>query len=124
MSEKEGLEIHLLIGIEDYHKIQTGINTDSQTAVETIFGWTLAGRINSTENKVTQSNVLLTLEKRQTREDIQRLWDLESIGIREVAEVYEDFKDNIKFDGEIYKVSLPWKAGTHDLPDNRDYAKQ
>ena len=52
VSEKSELEVHVLIGVPDYHKIVTGGSRrgESQTspvAIETIFGWTLAGKVNN-----------------------------------------------------------------------------
>ena len=47
-----------------------------------------------------------------------RLWDLETLGIREENEVHEALKDAISFNGERYEVSLPWKEGHEPLPTN------
>ena len=49
--------------------------------------------------------------KERLEEDIQVLWDLETLGITESDEVYKEFVDNICFNGERYSVKLPWKEG-------------
>ena len=46
---------------------------------------------------------------------LKRLWDLETLGICETKDVYEDLVENIQFNGERYSVKLPWKAGTPDV---------
>ena len=50
--------------------------------------------------------------------EIQKLWDLDSLGIREVNEVQEAFSDDISFSGDRYSVRLPWKVGHATLPAN------
>ena len=45
--------------------------------------------------------------------DVQRLWDLETLGIPPVNEVHEEFVDSISFENDRYSVKLPWKEG-HD----------
>ena len=56
--------------------------------------------------------------------DLKRLWDLETLGIREADDVYEDFQDNVRFNGHRYSVRLPWKAGSYHLPDNKTMYEQ
>ena len=51
-------------------------------------------------------------------EDIQVLWDLEKLGITESDGVYEEFVDNICFNGDRYSVKLPWKEGRDILDSN------
>ena len=57
-------------------------------------------------------------EERELEKSVKKLWDLETVGIREENEVHEALKDNISFDGERYKVGLPWKEGHDKLPSN------
>ena len=49
---------------------------------------------------------------------VNKLWDLDSLGIREDNQVHENLVDNICFTGERYQVGLPWKIGNGDLPTN------
>ena len=50
--------------------------------------------------------------------NLKKLWDYETLGIRETDDVYEDMGDSIRFTGERYSVKLPWKTGNYHLPDN------
>ena len=122
VSEKEELEVHMLIGIEDYYKLQMGNvrQGESQNAprvVETIFGWTLAGEITKEPEYRSLVTVNLATEKYTMESELKRLWDLETLGIREADDIYEGFQDNIRFSGHRYGVRLPWKAGW--LPSSR-----
>lgn len=48
-----------------------------------------------------------------------RLWDLETLGIRETTDqVHESFENNIAFNGSRYSVCLPLKEGHPELPTN------
>ena len=52
---------------------------------------------------------------------VHKLWDLETLGIRETGsgdEQHEEFKDSISFDGIRYSVKLPWKEGHPYFPSN------
>ena len=129
VSEKEELEVHMLIGIEDYYKLQMGNvrqeeSQNAPRAVETIFGWTLAGEITKEPEYRSLVTVNLATEKYTKESDLKRLWDLETLGIREADDVYEGFKDNIRFNGYRYSVRLPWKAGSYHLPDNKAMCEQ
>ena len=59
-------------------------------------------------------------EKHQLEECLHKLWDLDSIGIRENDEVHTNLVDDIAFTGDRYSVSLPWKIEHKDLPSNYD----
>ncbi|XP_032237066.1 uncharacterized protein LOC116617947 [Nematostella vectensis] len=52
--------------------------------------------------------------------EIAKLWDLETLGIRETRGVQEEFLDNISFNGERYSVKLPWKVNHKPLPTNNE----
>ena len=51
---------------------------------------------------------------------VNKLWDLDSIGIRGSDHAHETLIDNIHFTGKRYQVSLPWKVGHGDLPSTYD----
>ena len=60
-----------------------------------------------------------SVEEQESLEDVQRLWDLETLGIREITDqVQESFENNISFNGSRYSVCLPWKEGHPELPTN------
>ena len=66
-------------------------------------------------------NVNLFIEeggKNGIENNLKKLWDYETLGIRETDDVYEDMVDSIRFTGERYSVKLPWKTGNYHLPDN------
>ena len=63
----------------------------------------------STPNKV---------EKQEIDSNLHKLWDLDSIGIREEDKVHESVLDDIAFTGSRYSVGLPWKLGHKPLPSN------
>ena len=129
VSEKSELEVHVLIGVNDYHRIVTGTSRrgESQSepiAIETIFGWTLSGEIKDENLRNAKANVHLAIDSRKSESELHKLWDYESIGIREETDVHTMFKEAIEFTGERYRVKLPWKEGEFDIPNNKEYAEQ
>ena len=51
-------------------------------------------------------------------EDLDRLWDLDSVGIRDKGTVLEAFEKNLSFEDRKYLLHLPWKEQHGLLPDN------
>lgn len=45
---------------------------------------------------------------RELDDCVEKLWDFETLGIREENEVNEALKDAISFNGKGYEVGLPW----------------
>ena len=43
--------------------------------------------------------------------EVKKLWDLETLGIREEESIHEPLFDNISFNGTRYSAQLPWKEG-------------
>ena len=125
VSEKDTLEVHMLVGMDLLWQLQTGHSrrgtTEEPVAIETIFGWTLAGKIGGSNSSEMKVNVNLFIEeggKNGIENNVKKLWDYETLGIRETDDVYEDMVDSIRFTGERYSVKLPWKTGNYHLPDN------
>ena len=96
-------------------------------AVKTKLGWVLSGplKIAGKKFKPVSSAVVNFLpsvnqgvDKRSIEENVNRLWDLETLGIRQDDEVHETIKDDILFTGNRYSVGLPWKIGHNKLPSN------
>ena len=50
--------------------------------------------------------------------DFEKLWDLDSIAIREKDTVLEAFEKNVNFQDGRCSVHLPWKEHHKLLPDN------
>ena len=95
--------------------------TEEPVAIETIFGWTLAekiGGLNGSEMKVNVNLFIKEGGKNAIENNLKKLWDYETLGIREKDDVYEDMVDSIRFTSERYSVKLPWKTGNYHLPDN------
>ena len=126
------LEINVLIGSDNFWKFQQNEvkrgGPDDPVAVKTVLGWVLSGPLQGKSlNSTSIVNVnyvpsfsLMSSEKQRVDEEINKLWDLDSIGIRTDNEVHENVLDNIVFTGERYSVGLPWKVGHRSLPTNYD----
>ena len=92
-------------------------------AVYTKLGWVLSGPMKGHERVDGEANVSFvgshphedTLDR-----NVERLWDLETLGIREKNDVHESLKDAIEFNGVRYSVGLPWKRAHKPLPSNYD----
>ena len=126
------LEIDCLIGsdwlwsFQEEETIRGG--PQEPVAVKTSLGWVLSGPLQG--EKIPSSydchvNVcvdpmssLNKVEKQEIDSNLQKLWDLDSIGIREEDKVHESVLDDIAFTGSRYSVGLPWKLGHKPLPSN------
>ena len=74
-------------------------------AVETELGWVLSGPMKSQSSgpEPVQINLVQTEDKGSLDVDVNRMWDLETIGIKEPGSgVYEEYRDSISFDGQRY----------------------
>ena len=69
-------------------------------------------------NTQSKKSVMLTGVKVFPADQLEKLWDLDSVAVRKGDKVHTDFKDNIKFKGSQYVVELPWKPGKYVLPSN------
>ncbi|CAB0019908.1 unnamed protein product, partial [Nesidiocoris tenuis] len=126
--------IDILIGADIAGKIWSGnrkILSSELVAVETSFGWTLMGTCKSRDNKVTVGLATTITITAITIVDETNLWRLESLGISDPAEkktkeerrldAMEHFKKTVEFDGERYRVQLPWNEMITELPNNYYY---
>ena len=121
--------MYCLIGSDFHWSFQSGEvrrgNPGEPVAVKTSIGWVLSGPIKGKSlNSVTSCNVnfltdstaLLTkTDNTDLRTQVDKLWDLDSIGIRVDNEVYTSVIDNILFTGKRYSVDLPWKVAHKPL---------
>ena len=126
---QEELECHILIGsnfIWEFQKGQTNRGGPSEpVAVQTTLGWVLSGPLKGRKSTSSEAQVnfvqsSIKQDKMGLEEKVSKLWDLDSLGIRESHEVHEQLLDNITFTGERYSVGLPWKMGHNELPENYD----
>ena len=126
--ERDEMVIDVLIGADYLWQFQKGCTIrgkfDEPVAVETELGWVLSGPMKGQDTcsdvHFTQVNFIASsVEEQESLEDVQRLWDLETLGIREITDqVHESFENSISFNGTRYSVRLPWKEGHPELPSN------
>ena len=120
------LELDILIGLDYYWNLITrkdAVQVGETVAMKSVFGWILSGNIgkcsvssmSSTSAFVSFSSQLLCISE-VSDTDVQKFWDLETIGItsKEYKEdigdkVVKEFKDKINFVNGRYKVQLPCK---------------
>ena len=116
----------MLIGADYLWEFQEGRTIrgekDEPVAVETRLGWVLSGPMKGDE-VVREVNVNFVNQKTlsgqaEIESNLDKLWDFESLGIREENSVHEALKDAITFNGTRYEVSLPWKEAHATLPNN------
>ena len=83
--------------------------------METELGWVLSGPMKSQSSGPgpVQINLVKTEDKESLDVDVNRLWDLEFMGIKEPR----------RGQGHRYSVKLPWKEGCPDLPTRAKHGK-
>ena len=126
----ETLYVDILIGANFLWEFMSGQTIrggpQQPVAIKTLLGWVLSGPLKAGKlNHLSHVNVnfvssMNKSDKQHLDEMVNKLWDLESIGIREGDQVHETLIDNIHFTGDRYQVGLPWKVGHGDLPSNYD----
>ncbi|XP_011860126.1 PREDICTED: uncharacterized protein LOC105557489, partial [Vollenhovia emeryi] len=128
-------EIEVLIGADHYASMLTGRKENLRcglVALETVFGWTLTGKVKEYEPSCAS---LMVCTSMMAESNVTLLWDLELIGIREPAfhksqaerdaEVQQHFLRTVsKAPDGRYCVSLPWIDEKKQIPDNFDAANQ
>ncbi|XP_063447017.1 uncharacterized protein LOC134726541 [Mytilus trossulus] len=128
----DSFEISLLIGADYYWDIVQDhvIRGNGPTAVASKIGYLLSGPVIRNGEKSLTSSVLLNVTSHHTEEsDIEKFWNLESLGIclpqkddeESFVKTYQ--QDCIKFENERYSAKLPWKLDHPDLPSNIMIAK-
>ncbi|XP_021947712.1 uncharacterized protein LOC110845573 [Folsomia candida] len=131
--KSEDADIEVLVGSDYYGQLITGRVVQLKcglTAIESVFGWTLCGRIPRQENTASE---VLSAALMSCQSSLSELWSLETLGICEPAQVKmktdrEDatrkhFEDTVsrQEDGR-YSVRLPWADGTPVIPNNKSVA--
>ena len=85
-------------------------------ATKTLLGWVLSGPLKagelleSSDFNVNFLSSLIKSDQQHINETVNKLWDLDSLGIRENNKMHETLIYNISFTGERYQVGLPWKV--------------
>ena len=122
LTEKDDWEIDMLIGADNLWQIQRGRiiweEPGEPVAIEMTLGWTISGQLYGPSDQ--RINVSLVIENGEIGEDheMKRLWDLETLSIKDTDGTYKELVDNIKFNGGRYSVRLPLEAGYGGLPTN------
>ena len=132
VSQHDELEVHVIIGLEDLGKVKTGRmirgEENQPIAEETKLGWTLLGpTYQGTNNGGREGSLLFCMEgKPEIASEVERLWDLETVGIREGDPVHTEYKDTVTFNGTRYVVKLPWKSESirASLQDNKQLCEK
>ena len=101
---------------------------EEPVAVKTSLGWVISGplkgeQLNSKSEcnfvgYVSEPTSLSRRAKIELEDNLSRLWDLDTVSIREKDDVHVHTIDNIQFNGERYSVGLPWKVGHGPVPSN------
>ncbi len=127
--DAEELEVEVLVGSDYLWNFQEGETIlggpHEPVAVKTALGWVLSGPLKGKKltSECINVNFLPDVKssakvKSQLGLDVHKLWDLETLGIRQENEVHEGVIDDIRFTGQRYSVGLPWKVGCAPLASN------
>ena len=133
----ESMELGVLIGGDQYWKMVTGkmerLN-EGLVALESVFGWLVQGEV-TTLNIITEVVDIEVMhisvgEEQALSDQLRNFWEIESLGIhmKEMNSEKEEmavklFKENVKFIGERYEVTLPWKDEQVNIASNYVTAK-
>ena len=96
--------VDILLGLDNYYKFMKGgliKGDDGPVAVETTFGYVLAGRVPS---KFTQAHMVtntfkIGLGKSDLENVLNKFWDIESLGIEKFENVDVKIEKSIAFEG-------------------------
>lgn len=126
--ERDDLGIDVLIGADYLWSFQAGNvvrgEAHESVAVETELGWVISGPLTYSQSadkgQVLQVNFVGSdhVSPDSLDRNVQRLWDLETLGVTACDGVYEEFIESISFNGARYSVKLPWKESHDSLPSN------
>ena len=104
---QETLSIDILIGSDYLWNFQEGETIrggpNEPVAVKTSLRWVVSGPLKGKSlSSVSNVNFLPLVERRKVEVEVNKLWDLDTLGIRPESEVQEFFLDNIVFTGDRY----------------------
>ena len=118
---QDSLTIDLLIGNDFLNELQEDRvirgEPEEPVAVQTKLGWVLSGPLKGKVVGLHKNNNVSLIHdplpnfhidsSAKLNGDVQKLWDLETLGIRSTDEVHEELLDNVTLNGERYSVKLP-----------------
>ncbi|XP_065665735.1 uncharacterized protein LOC136087157 [Hydra vulgaris] len=122
---KNNESVDILVGLDCYYSIITGKIirgcNNGPVALESILGWIVCGPsdIGVRENFI-QTNLVSTSQSDDDvlRLELRKFWQSESSDFQEQDNFYQQFKNDITFNGERYVTKLPLKPNCEFLPDN------
>ena len=125
----------MLVGSDYYWCIiagRTRWGKSGPVAIETKMGWVLSGPVAQDARTIAltlTSTHTFKVETAPTEQSLdnqlKQFWELESLGIAsEELSVYKRFVQQISFNGQRYKVSLPWKPNHPPLPDHYELCRK
>ncbi|XP_077866993.1 uncharacterized protein LOC144355836 [Saccoglossus kowalevskii] len=130
VTEDKSFSIDLLIGADQYWNYvgDNVIRGNGPTAVSSKFGYLLSGPVDKGQRSTNADvNILhVSTESQQLDSKLQRLWDLESIGVTddpsaEVCMDFETYRDtHLQIENKKYIARLPWCDNHPPLPTNYD----
>ncbi|XP_061717738.1 uncharacterized protein LOC133525496 [Cydia pomonella] len=134
-----GDQVDILIGNDYYDSLMSGARIkvlDNLYLVESIFGWVWSGRYKPDRKRYDQLSVLTYFQSSIElnglckpdlplhKDDLRKLWDLESIGIMDSPTTSRDdeaitqFNATTKYYDNRYHVKWPWITTPPDLSTN------
>ncbi|XP_037529425.1 uncharacterized protein LOC119406767 [Rhipicephalus sanguineus] len=135
-NDGENLETSILIGADYYWTVVTGCIREIQPkimAIETMLGWTVQGPVDLRSVPLKSSMVIVlkvSANSDTITDELQKFWDLESMGITEDPEkkpsddrVIQYIRETMEFKAGRYQVRLPWKENV-TLCDNKAVAEK
>ena len=111
ITEKKSLEIDMLMGADHLWQFQNG-NTvsgkpDEPVAVETKLGYVLSGPLKGVATGEVHVNLMVQNKSVEIENNLRKLWDLETLGIREKDVIHENLLETIEYTGKHCRVKLP-----------------
>ena len=126
-ASNESMPVDVLIGSDYMWEFLNGVEIRGEpgepVAVSTKVGWVMSGPVDGhSRERLSSINFATThvikVASNPPTDELNRLWDFESIGIREKESVQEAFEKNIVHKDGRYMVKLPWMEHHKTLPDN------
>ena len=124
-------DLSVLIGVDNYFKFVYAQNIiDDLYALPSKLGTLIAGNVSpNSPVSVNTVSTVLEISADNKLENIQKIWELDAVGIDVAHEelendsVMNEFKNTLEFKEGKYIASLPWKISPKILPNNYNLAK-
>jgi len=128
LAQKTGMNIcwaepQILLGLRDFWKFIISKKEISPGffEIKTAFGSVFGGELNM--RAIEQPIISCPVRNDILNESVSKLWNLETIGIKEAELAHDNvaidaFNDSIELKDGRYHVSWPWRPGHPPLPDN------